>query len=317
MKAMNNNQRRPTLILEELSDLYELIRENEILLSKYSNKFSLRVRQRNFKDREAYLLLELRNSFERFQFDSFDFIIDGAPVEGHRISLSFFGNLMGNLQDIVSSISQSLSGKATFKGIIPNEILRASQLDLVATGTGSFRFIVSSHEPQIADSSAKMAFQRFSDLIECEDNKDKIREVSDELGKRVMIKYRDFLESLYKNKADIIMYDKVTTGNFKRQKISSELAKRIYDVILEAENIPEESVVYKGFIKEISLFYFTFGFLIDESGTIIKGKFKEALANEVKKRVDTFTTAKFKFSTTINEINLEEKKEWILEGFED
>jgi hypothetical protein len=317
MKAMNNTQRHPNLILEELSDLYELIRENETLLSKYSDKFSLRVRQRNFKEREAYLLIELRNSFERFRFDSFDFIIDGAPVEGHRISLSFFGNLMGNLQDIVSSISQSLSGKATFKGAIPNEILRASQLDLVATGIGSFRFIVSSHEPQITDSSAKMAFQRFSDLIECEDDRDKIRVVSDELGKRVIIKYRDFLESLYKNKADILLYDKVTTGNFKTQKISSELAKRIYDVILEAENIPEEFFVYKGFMGEISLFYFTFGFLIEESGTIITGKFDKALVNEVKKRLDTFTTAKFKVSTTINELDFSEKKEWILESFED
>ncbi len=310
---MNNNQRRPALIQEELSDLQKLIRENEILLLKYSNKFSLKVRHQNLKEREAYLFSELRDSFERFQMDSFDFIVDGAVVDGYRISLSFFGNLMGNLQDIVSSISQSLSGKATFKGAIPNEILRASRLDLVATGTGSFRFILSSHEPQIEDSSARTALQRFNDLIECEDNKDKIREVSDELGKRVLIKYRDFLGILYKNKADLIMYDKVTTGNFKTKKISSELAKRIYDVILEAENIPEESVVYKGFIKEISLFYFTFGFLIDESGTIITGKFEKALANEVKKRLDTFTTAKFKVSTTINEIDFSEKKEWILE----
>ncbi len=314
---MSEDYRRPAFIQEELSDLQKLIRENEVLMSKYPDKFSLKIRHKNLKDREEQLLFELRNSLTRYQMDAFDYVLDGSIVDNQRISLSFFGNLMSTLQDITSSIAQSLTGKPTIKGTIPADVLKASRLDLIAIAAGSFRVILSSHEPQIAESSAKTALRYFNDLIECGYDKAAIKELSSKFGKRVLMKYKEFLEIIYKNNANIIMYDKNAFENFRTQKITSELAKKIYDVIIEVEKVPDISVEYRGALKGINLIKNTFVFLVDDSHEIIDGKFEETLANEVIKRLNIPTTIKFNLTTTINDITYDENKEWVLLEFKE
>ncbi len=312
---MSDNFRHPSLIQEELFDLQKLLQENEILISKYPEKFSLKLSHQSLKDREESLFLELRTSSSRFQMDIFDYVLDGDIVDNHRISLSFFGDLMSILQDITSSIAQSLTGKTTIKGAIPADVLRASRLDLVAITGGSVRVILSSHEPQLNESSAKTSLRCFNDLIECGDNKTAIKELSSKLGKRVLMKYKDFLEMIYKNNATITMYDKSTSENFRSQKITSELAKKIYNVIIEVEKVPDISVEYRGVLKGISLLSNTFEFLIDDSHQIINGKFEDTLANEVLERLNIPINIKFKLTTTISDITYEEKKDWVLLEF--
>ena len=313
---MDNVYRRPQLISEELSDLQDLIRENEKLILKYQNRFSLKLGLQNLKDREEHLLLELEDSMARFQMDTFYFVLDGDVVDNHRVSLSFFGDLMSTLQEIISSIAQSTIAKPTMKGTIQKSILDASKLDLVATAPSSFKVVLSSHEPQLNDSIAKISFQRFHNLIECQDNKHTLKEVSEQLGKRTLLKYKNFVELIYKNNAYVKLYEKTAPEEFNVSEISSNLARRIYDVIIEVENFPDETVIFEGVLKGISLVRYNFEFLIKDSDELITGKFENILIDEVKNRLDMPTIAKFNVNTTLSDITEDEKKEWNLISFE-
>jgi hypothetical protein len=308
---MADDCRYPSIIQEELSDLETLIRKKETLISKYPDKYSLKVAYQSLKDREEHLLLELKSSYGRYQMDTFDFVLDGNVVDKHSISLSFFGEFVSYLQDAVTSIAQSLIDKPTVKGAIPKEILDASRLDLVATTVGSFRFVLSSHQPQLGESIAKRALQQFTNLTDCEDDKDKIKNMTENLGIRAIRKYQKFLEVLYKN------YDKIVPEGFHTKEITSDLAERIYNVISEVAELPAESVTYYGKLTGVNIRSYTFEFVVDESNEIIKGTFGDYLAEETKKRLDTNTTVKFDVSTAFEDVFNEEKKEWQIVGFID
>ena len=314
---MNDDYRYPVWIQEELSDLQELIRENETLKSKYPDKFSLNFMSQRLKEREKHLLLELENSFSRLQMDTIYLAFDGDVVDNYRVSLSFFGNIMSTLQEIISSIAQSTIAYPTMKGSIPKEILTASKLDLVATATGSFKVVLSSHEPQIIPSVAKTSFQHLHGLIGCQDNKERLKEASEQLGPRVLVKYQDLMEIIYKNKANVKMFDKINNGDFNSE-ISNDLAKKIYDVIIEVQNIPEEVVQYEGILKGISLVRNNFEFLVKDSEELIIGKFEDNLIDEVKNHLDTPTIATFNLTTTLSDLTEDEKKkDWNLVSFDD
>ena len=126
--------RRPSLIQEELSDLNDLIREKQHLMEKYPERFSLKMGLENLKNREKCLLLELKRSYERYQIDTFDFIFDGDVVNKYRISLHFIGKFAYKFQDLVTSISQSISNPSVSNHSAPKremskEIWDKSQLN--------------------------------------------------------------------------------------------------------------------------------------------------------------------------------------------
>ncbi len=314
---MADDYRDPSIIQEELSDLETLIRKKEKLISKYPDKYSLKVSYQSIKDREEHLLLELKSSYGRHQIDTFDFILDGDVVDKHSISLSFFGDFISYLQDVVASIAQSLIDKPTLKGTISKEILNASRLDLVATTTGSFRFVLSSHQPQLGESIAKKALQQFTNLADCEDDKDKIKNMTENLGIRAIRKYQNFLEVLYKNNANVKMYDKIVPDGFHTKEITSDMAERIYNVISEVAELPAESVTYYGKLTGVNIRSCNFEFVLDKSNEIIKGTFGDSLSEETKKRLDTNTTVKFNVSTALEDVFNEEKKVWQIVGFVD
>jgi len=314
---MADDYRDPSIIQEELSDLETLIRKKEKLISKYPDKYSLKVSYQSIKDREEHLLLELKSSYGRHQIDTFDFVLDGDVVDKHSISLSFFGDFVSYLQDVVASIAQSLIDKPTLKGTISKEILNASRLDLVATTTGSFRFVLSSHQPQLGESIAKKALQQFTNLADCEDDKDKIKNMTENLGIRAIRKYQNLLELLYKNNANVKMYDKIVPDGFHTKEITSDMAERIYNVISEVAELPAESVTYYGKLTGVNIRSYNFEFVLDKSNEIIKGTFGDFLAEETKKRLDTHTTVKFNVSTALEDVFNEEKKVWQIVGFVD
>ena len=67
---MLDNNRKPSIIQEELSDLKKLIWKKETLISKYPNKLSLKVSCQSLKDREVHLLLELQGLYGKYQMDT-------------------------------------------------------------------------------------------------------------------------------------------------------------------------------------------------------------------------------------------------------
>ena len=135
------------------------------------------------------------------------------------------------------------------------------------------------------------------------------------MGIKTIIKYKNLLNTLYKNNSDITFYDKMRPQEFKPITISSPVAKKIYDVISKAEEIPDKTLTYKGVLKGISFFSFTFEFLIDESQEKIKGKFNKSLSSDVKNNFDKISIAKFRLASNWNEVTETEIKNWELLEF--
>lgn len=299
-----------------MSSLHDLIRENDQLISLYPDNFALKQNGEVLKNREKVLLNELEQVYHRLKLDAFDVSLEGEVVHGTIIPLSFIGKIMVNLQDIVTSIAQSIREGPTERGAISKQTIDYSRLNLVSTGPGSFRIIVTSYQPTIIDSLAKISLARFNDLIECEDDSELIKQQIKGLGLRVVSKYKDFLDTIYKNNANIRFYEKIKPKEFKPKLISSDLAKRIYDAIVKEESKMDEDVVYRGILKGLSLISYTFEFLIEESQETIKGTFDESLSLEVKGHFDKVSNVRFKLHQQCNEITEEVKKEWKLLGFE-
>jgi hypothetical protein len=284
-------------------------------MEKYPGDMFLKLGYDSFKHREECLLVELRESYERFQIDTFDFVIDGDVVRDHRVSLQFLGSFSNALQDVVSTMSYSLLPNSTGRNRAHREISAASQMDLVATATGSFRIILSSHDPQLGDSISKQSLQIFNKLVDCEDDKEKIKQISREVGIKPMKKYQKLMEVIFKSSASIKMYDLVSPEGFNTKFIASDLAERIYNAINEAEELPVETVIHRGRLTGVNVRSCKFEFIMEETHTIINGKFSSSLAEEAKRNLNTSTSIQFNVTTVYDDILAEVKKDWEIKAF--
>ena len=308
--------RRPGSILKELDRLEELINENRQLAIANPSEFALQLNLMSYENREKTLLEELNESNKRIFIDTFDLDIDGEYVESHRISSSVLGKILLDLQGVVHSIAYSISGgQAAIGGPIPQNILSGSRVDMVAACSGSFKIILTSNQPALGESLTKTSFRRFNKLLDCEDNKELIREEIRELGPRTIKRYKDLLDTIYKTESQIKLYDVIIPDGFETKVITSELAKRIWDKITNEEAIPDKEESYGGVIKGLSLLGYTFQFLIDDSGEVIRGSFNPSLKESVKNSLDKHAIALFKISTKQNELTEELDKNYVLLGF--
>lgn len=296
---MADDPRASYIIQEELADLIPLINENELLLSKYPDKFTLKLGLESLKEKKHELLIELQNSKKRNLMDTFDIVVTGEVVNKHNISLSFFGDFVSSLQNIITLIAQSLNNKT------PTD---SARLDLIATSVGSFKIILSSHQPQISDSIQIVSLRQLNNLILCREDKNEIKNFSGKLGKEVMKEYKKFLKIIYSNKAIIKFFDTTVPEGFESNTISSDLAEKIYDVIYEMEIIPEKIDIYTGTLTGVNVRSYSFELVVEGTETILNGKFKKDLANKAKELLDHITTVKISTSTTLHEFTGEERK---------
>lgn len=318
---MPDEIRRPTLIQAELSQIAELIRDNADLVNQYPDRFSLKLHLMSLQNREKELLLELRDSYNRLQIDTFDVDVDGKYVENYRISTEVLGNLLVKFQRIVTSIAvQSESGEPSLseRGPISQLTIDNSRIDVIATcPAASVRVVFSSNKPEITESRAKIALRRFNRLLDCEDRNDLIKQEIKDLGPRTIKRYKDLLDVIYKTQSVITFYDTIVPEGFETKVITSELAKRIWDKITNEEAIPDREERYGGVIKGLSLLRYTFQFLVDDSGEVISGEFDASLRESVKNSLDKHSVALLKITTKQNELTEELDKNYVLLGFLD
>lgn len=307
---MIDEYRRPHAIQKELSYLQELIRENKELILTYPDDYALKLNLKSLINREENILKELKLVYNRLQMETFDIVLDGDQITGNSIILSFFGKIASIFQEITTSITESLS-----KEPLTQDILEQSRFNFIGVGSGSFRIILSTTQPAIAEPLSMKSLRSFNELLYCGENRENIKEQIEILGIKTIIKYKNLLNTLYKNNSDITFYDKMRPQEFKTITISSSVAKKIYDVISKAEEIPDKTFTYKGVLKGISFFSFTFEFLIDESQEKIKGKFNKSLSSDVKNNFDKISIAKFRLASNWNEVTEKEKKNWELLEF--
>lgn len=85
-------------------------------------------------------------------------VLDGVPVIGHEIRVDALARLLHSLQESISSVAQSLTGKATSRAAIPGPLREATALSLSAVFDGSFGAVLSGPLPK-ADAPETFEFE--------------------------------------------------------------------------------------------------------------------------------------------------------------
>lgn len=68
--------------------------------------------------------------------------LSGGPVVGHTVNASFAGQLLDQLQRLVTSVGQALDGEVTLRAPVPRATADRVALRVVATAPGSFRLLL-------------------------------------------------------------------------------------------------------------------------------------------------------------------------------
>ena len=314
---MGDEFRDPRLIQEELTDLQELIREENATISKYPEHTELLILHESSLKREQYLLFEFEESLKRFSLDPFDIAFSGEAVRRNGVSLAFLGRSISSLEGILGLISQqSRNIASSLLKSHAQTITESGSLYLVGTGPGSFRIILSSQQPAFGASIAHLSLERFNQLLDCKDDEQLLKEQINILGFKVIARYKGFLELLYRNESNVKFYDKIIPEGFQTKEITGDLAKRICEILGKAESSPDEDVPLRGMLKGISLISHWFEFLVEDSGEKITGSFNQKLELDVKERFDRTVTANFRVSKQWVEIKEKFNKKYELIGFE-
>lgn len=308
--------REPVVIKEELEDLDSLINENIRLLDNYPDDFALKIGLDNLKCRQEQLFNELEMSYQSNMIDTYDIVLTGDAVRGTAVSLSYLGGSLRTLQDLITAIVQKENQGDASRGPISNEIKKMAQLNVIATASGSFRVIVSGNTPTLIDAPSKRALMKFNDLIECGNNKEKIKNIKQIVGTRVMSKYKEFLGVLKSHSSNVTLYDKFGREYFDTTTITKENAESIFRVIDEMEKVPDKEETYNGTLKMVDLLKRKITFVLEDGEKQINGHYNEKISDStVKKYLDQLTTARFVVSTQYNEVTDEEHQEWELIEF--
>lgn len=313
---MYDEVRRPSSILSELDRLRELIDDNRQLVEEDPEELALQLNLMSLESREKFLLDELHESNRRLSIDTFDLDISGEPAKYHRIYSNVLGDLLIGFQGLINSISHSIvKGPSESRGPIPESIVAGSRVVVRATCGGSFRVILSSDQPALIESATKTALRRLNALLDCEDNKDLIKQEIKELGPRTISSYKKFLEIIYKSKSEIKLYDLLRPEEFNTKIVTSDLAEKIWKVIDKEEIIPDKEEDYRGIIKALNLIKYNFQFVISDSDDVISGGFDPSLSDKMKHYLDRPVTAHFKISTKQNETTEQLDKHYDLMKF--
>lgn len=313
---MYEEVRHPSSILRELDQLRKLIDDNTQLVEEDPDELALQLNLMSLQSRETFLLEELQESNRRISIDTFDLDIGGESAKYHRIYSNVLGDLLVGFQGLLNSIYHSMiKGPSESRGPIPESIVSSSRVVVRATCGGSFRVILSSDHPTLIESPAKTSLRRLNTLLECEDNREMIKQEIKELGPRTINRYKKFLEIIYKSKSEIKLYDIVKPDGFDTKVVTSELAEKIWNIIVKEEIIPETEEDYRGVIKALSLIKYNFQFVLSDSGDIISGGFDAALSDKMKYYLDRPSIAHFKISIKQNETTEELDKHYDLMWF--
>ena len=180
------------IIKKDLADLDKLIIENKELLATFQNDISLKIGLRDLYYRQKQIFSEIKEAKKLKTQETFDIVLEEKDSPDSEISFSFLGGFLNTTQDLITAIINREQKGEVSKGPISNEIKDMAKLNVVATSVGSFRIIITG-SPGITGPIAVPALSKFNSLLECKDDREKIKEMRAVVGARVMKKYKDFI----------------------------------------------------------------------------------------------------------------------------
>jgi hypothetical protein len=238
-------------IRDELNEINELISENLQLLDLNPFDNALKLNLATLKKRQSHLIEEIVNLRKVRELETYDFCFEGEKVMGTSVSLGFIGKTMAGIQDVVDALANKKARGDHAGSKISADIKNRSELLLVGTAAGSFRFYVGGNGRYIDEPLYREALRQLNDMIDCRDDKQKIREKRKQIGPRAFNKYKGLLKVLNENNTGIKMYQQYGKEYVTPNHLNREETRKIWDVLEEIEKMPEEKVVKLGHLTGI------------------------------------------------------------------
>ena len=233
------NYRTIDEINNEISEVKSILEPMEKYLSKNPDDLSVKSNARNLNDRLSQLYREISFIKNKTQLTTFDIYL--SNVEGGKIKLS-------NLLNTVQEFQETLISCLMYDGVHPvletsqpsKDILEYCDLDVEIAQTNSIRLILSvndMHSNLNNESPLKWGLENLNEIIECEDDKEKLNNLKNTLGSQPLHKYKKLLKILKDNDLNLDIFDIIIPPGFKTQKLSNEFARKVYDTIDNVDNL--------------------------------------------------------------------------------
>ena len=290
---MNIESRDTKHIISDISEIQDIIRTNEEALSIDSSSKSLEINLKKLYDTQEKLFDELIEAYDKEYLYSFDMVLDSTKIVNHKIPMSFLGQFSYIFQNTITSMAKSEYNENS-RGPKSDRITKETQLNITATAPGSFRIIITTNKPYDKNtlgetvSLVESSLIKFNNLLDCGDNKKEIIDYIESFkGTDIIDNYKKFLEVLYKNKTNLVLYDKIRVKNFSRKELSHEFAYRIYKLIVEQENRENEED-FTGMITGYDIHKFEFKLMLNDDDIIpisFEEKWKHVIYDNIEKIV--------------------------------
>ena len=316
---MNNKSLK--LLEKEIKEVNSELEYNLELQQKYPEKEGIKVNQRTL-EYVRNQLMERRDETIKSLKIQVELKLEGNEIKNNYVPARILGKIMSSFQATITIIVRYLLEGKDFEGSVTNEIRDKSTFAVSSFGPGSFRVFLVSYDT-LSDQTAfglnpsERALECLNILIGCEDNVQLIKEHQAKFGDNVIERYKNFMYSIYQNKTDVILNNYVKK-DIKREKISTDLAKRVYDAIRKTEDLQPDLKTFDGELIALDMIKLEFGFVIaGDPEERIDGKFRKEIKKAAKNNLEKFCTAKFERQKTYHEIKEDYTYKWELIGFED
>lgn len=274
---------------------------------KYVRDELIEEREMFIKNHEEFLS---ENGFEQLNLH-----FSGEVIKNHSMPSLILIPLIQKITDLNYALVRSLKEGPTSMGKFSQDFKYDFGLNVKPFGVGSFNIIF---EPQIfannqttlEDTWNKKAFDKLFEILNCEDDIDKLSNVHDSIGTYSIVKYREFLNVLYSKELDVTFEEK-GRGNAKFI-LKSENAKKIYNSLNGFDDNDSEELLIKGVLVAVDSGKFRFGFEISDSNERIDGKYDESLDELVSNNFKNLCKLKLIKTNRFNSSSGESKDYWEL-----
>lgn len=158
-----------------------------------------------------------------------------ADMRRTEISLRSISKLAGSFQDTIDSLAQEYRGRATSRGVIPEEILLESELVFTEALAASFVMVLApkSEPTLIGHDLINKSTEGLLELLEAASSQDHLQEVLNKYGIRARSKFRSLLTTLSDDETGAGVFLADHQGNMSVSKIALHSVRNALSIIDE------------------------------------------------------------------------------------
>lgn len=267
---------------KEIKDIENKIKKYEKYVENHPERLGMKGNISTLKYIKDVLIND-RNQLSICKNEEINFHISGDLIKNHSIPSSVLIEIINSFEDLIINLEGSIRfGPKKIKERLDNTFKEELGFNIKPFSEGSFVITFSpktssDNQTMFYPSLNKKSFEKLCEIINLNDNYNKVLEQSEIIGFSSIIKYKDFINIISKNKLDVKIYDNMWDKS--EVSINHVNAKNIYESLknIEFDNIKTTDMQVSG-----QLYY------INSDTKQCGIKIKDETSNKIKKLTINF-----------------------------